>query len=85
VGEVRGTGLWLAIDFTTDKKTRSAIPVANLLNLVSRAKEKGVITKMMGMALEFAPPLTIQKSDIDEAIRILEECISEEEKYMGIT
>lgn len=85
VGEVRGTGLWLAIDFTADKKTRSAFPLSNLINLVARAKEKGVIMKMMGMALEFAPPLTIQKSDIDEAIRILEECISEEERYMGIT
>lgn len=84
VGEVRGTGLWTAIDFTTDKKTRAPFPLDRLANLVRRAKEKGLIIKIMGQALEFAPPLTIQKEDIDEAIKILEECIAEEEKDMGL-
>jgi len=84
VGEVRGTGLWLAIDFTTDKKTRAPFPVANLLSMVARAKHKGIIIKMMGMALEFAPPLIIDKEDIDTAVRILDECISEEEAAMGL-
>ena len=85
VGEVRGTGLWLAIDFTANKKTREDFPIANLNNMISRAKEKGIIMKMMGMALEFAPPLIIEKSHIDEVIRILDQCISEEERYMGRT
>lgn len=84
VGEVRGTGLWLAIDFTTDKKTRAPYPVANLLGMVARAKQKGVITKMMGMALEFAPPLTIKKEEIDFAVRVLDESITEEERAMGL-
>jgi 4-aminobutyrate aminotransferase-like enzyme len=38
----------------------------------------------MGHALEFAPPLVIRKEEIDEAIRILDECICEEEKEMGL-
>jgi 4-aminobutyrate aminotransferase-like enzyme len=37
----------------------------------------------MGQALEFAPPLIIQKEEIDEATEILDECITEEEKGMG--
>jgi 4-aminobutyrate aminotransferase-like enzyme len=36
------------------------------------------------MALEFAPPLVITKADIEEAIRILDHCISTEEKTMGL-
>lgn len=84
VGQVRGTGLWLAIDFTSDQKTRAPYPVTNLLSMVARAKQKGVITKMMGMALEFAPPLTIQKEEIDFAVKTLGECIEEEEKAMGL-
>ena len=84
VGEVRGTGLWTAIDFTADKRSRAPFPLDRLANLVRRAKEKGLIIKMMGQALEFAPPLTIQKEDIDEAIKILGECITEEEKDMGL-
>jgi len=84
VGEVRGTGLWTAIDFTTDKRTRAPFPLDRLGNLVRHAKEKGLIIKIMGQALEFAPPLTIQEEDIDEALRILEECIVMEEKEMGL-
>jgi adenosylmethionine-8-amino-7-oxononanoate aminotransferase len=84
VGEVRGTGLWLAIDFTSDKKTRAPYPTANLMNLLKRARQKGVITKTMGLALEFAPPLTIAKDEIDFAIRVIEECIAEEENVLGL-
>ena len=84
VGEVRGTGLWTAIDFTTDKNTRAPFPVEGLVRMVRRAKDKGLIIKLMGQALEFAPPFTIQNGVIDEAIRILDECISEEEKNLGL-
>ena len=83
VGEVRGTGLWTTIDFTSDKKRRTSFPLNGLNNLVDRAKKKGLIIKLMGQALEFAPPLIIQKEDIDEAVKILDECISKEEKKMG--
>jgi len=84
VGEVRGTGLWAAIDFTLDKRKKTTFPSQGINRLVERAKRKGLMIKTMGRALEFAPPLIIQKEEIDEAIRILEECIGEEEKEMGL-
>jgi putrescine aminotransferase len=86
VGETRGTGLWTAIDFTVDKKTRAPLPAEHLANMIERAKKKGLIIKPapVRQALEFAPALTIQKEEIDEAIKIIGECISEEEKEMGI-
>lgn len=84
VGEVRGTGLWAAIDFTLDKRKKTTFPSQGINRLVERAKRKGLMIKTMGQALEFAPPLIIQKEEIDEAIRILEECIGEEEKEMGL-
>ena len=83
-GEVRGTGLWLAIDFTSDQKTRAPYPTRNLMNILARAKQKGVITKTMGLALEFAPPLILQKDEIDFALKVIGECITEEEKAMGL-
>ena len=85
VGEVRGTGLWLAIDFTANKKTRSPLPFENLMSIIARAKQKGILVKTMGMALEFAPPLIINKEEIDEAIPVLDACITEEEKAMGLS
>ncbi len=84
VGESRGTGLWAALDFTTDKKTHASFPLSGLQNMIARAKSKGLLIKSMGQALEFAPPLIIQKDDIDKALRIIDEVITEEEKRMGL-
>lgn len=83
-GEVRGTGLWTAVDFTADKKTRELLPMDRLISLVRRAKGKGLLIKIMGGAIEFAPPLIIQEKDIDEAITILDQVITEEEKDIGL-
>ena len=80
VGEVRGTGLWTGIDFTLDKEKRTPFPPYRIVRIADRAKQKGLIIKTMGQSLEFAPALVIQKKEIDEAIRILDECLSEEEK-----
>lgn len=85
VGEVRGTGLWLGLDFTVDKATRAPFPFKNLMSIIGRAKEKGVLVKTMGMALEFAPPLVITREEIDEVIPLLEACISEEENALGLS
>jgi len=84
VGEARGTGLWLALDFTSDKKTRAAFPIAHVNSIIVRAKERGLLVKTMGAALEIAPPLIIEKDDIDQVLEILDQCIGEEEKAMGL-
>jgi adenosylmethionine-8-amino-7-oxononanoate aminotransferase len=55
-----------------------------LSSLVRRAKEKGLIIKLIGQALEFAPPLIIKEKDIDQAVKILDQCITEEERDMGL-
>jgi adenosylmethionine-8-amino-7-oxononanoate aminotransferase len=85
VGEVRGVGLWTAIDFTADKKTRAPLPAAHLIDMAARAKQKGLLIKLapVRQAFEFAPPLTIGKEEIDAAVRIIDECITEQEKQIG--
>ena len=84
VGKVRGTGLWLGLDLTVDKKTRAIFPMDRLVSLVNRAQSKGLIIKLMGQALEMAPPLVIDKDEIDRGVRILHECVAEEAKDMGL-
>jgi adenosylmethionine-8-amino-7-oxononanoate aminotransferase len=85
VAEVRGTGLWLGLDFTVDKKTRETFPIDRLWSMVNRAMSKGLIIKLMGQALELAPPLVIDKSEIDEGVKILHTCVAEEAKDMGLS
>jgi adenosylmethionine-8-amino-7-oxononanoate aminotransferase len=84
VGEARGKGLWTALDLTTNKKNRAPFPLDRITNIINRAKKKGLIIKTMGHALEFAPSLIIQKGEIDEGVKILDECITEEERDMGL-
>lgn len=84
VGEARGTGLWTALDLTTDKKTRALFPFDRMNNIIMRGRRKGFLFKTMGHALEFAPPLTIQKTEIDATIEMLDECIDAERKAMGL-
>ncbi len=86
VGEVRGTGLWSAIDFTVKKKTHAPMPTEHLINMIERANQKGLIIKLapIRQAIEFAPPLTIQREEVDTALKIIAESIAEEEQAMGL-
>ena len=59
--------------------------MSRLNSLVDRAKRKGLMIKLMGLALEIAPPLVIEKNEIDRGVMVLHECIAEEEKDMGLT
>ena len=85
MGEVRGIGMWTAIDFTADRRSRALLPVAHLAGIVMRARAKGLIIKAApaGNALEFAPPLVITREEIDRAVAILDACIAEEVRAMG--
>jgi adenosylmethionine-8-amino-7-oxononanoate aminotransferase len=84
VGEVRGLGLWVSADMTTDKKTRPTFPAANLGSIVNRALAKGYMIKAMGSAIELAPPYIIGKEDIDKFMDVFVACVVEEEKAMGL-
>jgi len=86
VGEARGTGLWCALDLTSDKKTRAMFSAADFPGgaVVKRARDKGLIIKIMGPALEFAPPLIITTEEIDWALEVLDECLTEEEQARGV-
>jgi adenosylmethionine-8-amino-7-oxononanoate aminotransferase len=84
VGEVRGRGMWIGIDCTTDKKTRAVFPMDRLVRLIQRAQGKGLIIKLMGQALELAPPLVITRDEIDEGVKILHECFAEEVKDLPL-
>lgn len=77
VGEARGTGLWLALDLVEEKGKNYPLDPQIVSRLVLRAREKGLVLKAMGSAIEIAPALTIQRDEIDHGIRILKEVLEE--------
>jgi 4-aminobutyrate aminotransferase len=80
VGEVRGRGLMIGIEFVRDQKTKEKAP--DLRNrLIQLAFHKGLLVLGSGdTTLRFCPPLVVDEEQADFAVRTLEECIREAEK-----
>jgi len=80
VGEVRGRGLMIGIEFEKDQKTKEKSP--ELRNrLVQAAFRKGLLLLGSGdTTLRFCPPLVIDEEQAEFAVKTLEDCIREEEK-----
>ncbi len=76
VGEVRGLGMWLAIDFTADKKTRAAFTDDTVKAVAREAREMGVLISAIGTAVEIAPPLVSRKEDLDRCAQVVEQAIN---------
>jgi adenosylmethionine-8-amino-7-oxononanoate aminotransferase len=77
VGQVRGQGMWLAVDFTVDKETRAPFVDDTVRAIVRRMYEHGVIASPIGTAFELAPPLIATRADLDEAVQVAARAIDE--------
>ncbi len=76
VGEVRGVGLIAAIELVADKPGQSPWGKAGALGgLVALLQQNGVITRNMGDALAFCPPLIITKAQIDTLLAAVKQSL----------
>jgi 4-aminobutyrate aminotransferase len=82
VGEVRGKGLMIGIEFVRDQKTKEK--ATDLRNkLVQMAFHKGLLVLGSGdTTLRLCPPLLIDEEQADFALRTLESCITELERSL---
>jgi L-2,4-diaminobutyrate transaminase len=74
IGEVRGVGLMLAVEFVADPATKKRLdPALTVAYRISKlAREKGLITRAMPQseALGFAPPLVLTRAEADRIVEI---------------
>ena len=77
VGDVRGLGMWLAVDFTQDKKTKTPFTDDTVKNIVRRMKELGVLASAIGNSLEMAPPLITSRSQLDRAAEVTAKAVKD--------
>ena len=75
VGDVRGRGLMIGIEFVADKKAKS--PAGEQRDhVVELAFERGILFLGCGSnTLRISPPLVVTKQQADLALDVLEECI----------
>lgn len=89
IGEVRGRGLFQAIEIISDAETKA--PGPELGQAVSdRALELGLSCNVvnlpgMGGVFRLAPPVTVTKEEIETGLQLLEEAFAQVFKERGLT
>jgi len=86
VGEVRGVALIAAVELVTDKAAKTALdPAGKLGALVAGImQEKGVISRAMGDAIAFCPPLIITEAQVDELVDLFRASLDEAAASVGL-
>jgi 4-aminobutyrate aminotransferase len=80
IGDVRGLGLLIGVELVTDRGTK-ARAVDQAEAVMYRALSKGLSFKTtMGNILTLTPPLVITREEMDRALAILDECLTEVER-----
>jgi 4-aminobutyrate aminotransferase-like enzyme len=77
IGDVRGMGLMQALELVGENKAPA--PKATGM-LMEKAKDHGLIIGKGGLhgnAIRISPPLNITKSDVDDAVRMLDKALGE--------
>jgi 4-aminobutyrate aminotransferase len=78
VGDVRGLGLMIGIEFVVDKATREPAPKLRDA-IVDRAFHCGLLVLGAGdSTIRLCPPLVVSRDQCDFAVQTLEECIAKE-------
>ena len=78
IGDVRGMGLMVAVEFVRDRLTKEPAPDL-ALHVLDEAKRRGLIVGKGGLhanALRLCPPLIVTESDVDAAVGILDEALT---------
>lgn len=72
IGDVRGRGLMVGVDFVKDRKTREpARAIAH--NLMDNAFKRGLLLLTCGSStIRFCPPLVLTEAQVDEGLTIFE-------------
>ncbi len=80
IGDVRGIGLMIGVEFVKDRETKEpAVALRDLI--VDQAFNHGLLTLGCGNStIRLSPPLSTTRAEVDEALTILEKAIAKAEK-----
>ncbi|MBB4614014.1 aminotransferase [Novosphingobium taihuense] len=70
VGDIRGKGLMIGIELMKDRGAKETFPMANRTGrqILKASAARGLITRALGDTLVFAPPLVINRAEVDELV-----------------
>ncbi|MEJ2633598.1 MAG: aminotransferase class III-fold pyridoxal phosphate-dependent enzyme [Acidihalobacter sp.] len=78
LGEVRGKGLMMALDFVADKNTREPLDPREgyASGVADQARRAGVLVRPIGSKIILSPPLTLTMDEADLIANVLDESIA---------
>ncbi|MBI4422824.1 MAG: aminotransferase class III-fold pyridoxal phosphate-dependent enzyme, partial [Elusimicrobia bacterium] len=83
IGDVRGVGLMIGVDFVKDRTSKEPDPEL-VAALEQAAFAKGLLLLSCGRSVvRVAPPLVLTEYDADKGLEILDECLSALAKRRG--
>jgi adenosylmethionine-8-amino-7-oxononanoate aminotransferase len=79
IGDVRGEGLLIGVEFVEDARDRRRFPADEQFGLRVReaARRRGLLLRASHWMVAFAPPLTVTASEVDEILDIFETALEE--------
>lgn len=78
IGDVRGMGLMQALELVKDRESKEPAP-AETTQFMEEARKRGLLIGkggLWGNVIRMSPPLNIAKSDVDEAIKVMDEAMA---------
>jgi adenosylmethionine-8-amino-7-oxononanoate aminotransferase len=75
VGEVRGRGLMVCVDFVQPDGSGKPLDAKLVAELDRKAWDRGAIIYARGTVLRLAPPLCITPAEVDELVAVVADCV----------
>lgn len=75
VGEVRGRGLMVCVDFVEPDGSGRPLAAARVAELDRKAWERGAIVYARGSVLRLAPPLCITRDEVDQLVGVVADSV----------
>ena len=76
VGEVRGTGVFWAIELVCDRATREPVPAATMSQLKRALLERGLLPFVVDNRIHVVPPAVITPAEARHGLRLIDDALS---------
>lgn len=83
IGEVRGTGLFWALELVTDRSTRAPLEGEGYNAVIAACKNAGLWPFAAGNRLQIAPPLVISEADLVRGLDIIDAALDVADGYVA--
>ncbi|QYH35015.1 aspartate aminotransferase family protein [Salinibacterium sp. M195] len=78
IGEVRGRGVFWALELVTDRETREPVPAATMARIRAGLVERGLLPFVAENRLHVLPPCVVTPAEIAEAMEIYDAVLTAE-------